>query len=295
MLDYQQLRTLLAVEETGTFEGAARSMGLSSFAVADRIKRLETNLKVTLVERSPTRTSEAGKILCDHARRVISMEEKVLANRQSSTCAGQTDELIATVAMDEYCMDHGIGDVLIPDTDMKVDVSCHIKIAHPTQTHRLMQSGEVQAAISTHKEPIHGFKAYRLTAIDYVAVANPAFVEECFADGLSAEALSKAPCYRQCKNDDLAMVWAQNHINERCKLSLFKYPFSDGALRICLAGNAWTMLPASIARPHLSDGSLVELKPNSIINRDLYWHVSWSFVRPLEAITKDIKFAAQKL
>jgi len=77
MLDYAQLEALLAVEETGTFEGAARHLNLSSFAVVQRIKALETKMGTVLIERGPTRTSDAGKVLCDHARQVRQLENEV--------------------------------------------------------------------------------------------------------------------------------------------------------------------------------------------------------------------------
>lgn len=60
---YSKLYALLAVEEAGTFEAAARVLNLFSFAVVQRIKALEAQMDVTLVDRAPTRTSKAGKAL----------------------------------------------------------------------------------------------------------------------------------------------------------------------------------------------------------------------------------------
>ena len=134
-----------------------------------------------------------------------------------------------------------------------------------------------------------------MSHVDYLAVTNPSFAEDYFAAGVTKETLTKAPCYRQCQNDDLAKEWVHTHIDKRCKLSQFKYPFNDGALQICLNGNAWSVLPRKLIEDELKAGTLVELLPGTPIRRELHWHVSGALVKLLEAITKEVKIAANEL
>lgn len=80
------MRTLLAVDEAGSFEGAARALGMSSFAISNRVKILEKTLNVVLIERAPTRTTGAGKILGEHMRKVSRLD--ILALKTHHTSSG---------------------------------------------------------------------------------------------------------------------------------------------------------------------------------------------------------------
>lgn len=67
----QSFALLAAVKRHGSFAGAARALNLDPSAVSHRVRTLETDLRLTLFERStrqitPTR---AGSILCDMAER----------------------------------------------------------------------------------------------------------------------------------------------------------------------------------------------------------------------------------
>ena len=61
MLDYTHLRALLAVKEEGSFEAAAKVLCMSPIGVATRIRKLEARMVVDLLDRKPTRPTEAGK------------------------------------------------------------------------------------------------------------------------------------------------------------------------------------------------------------------------------------------
>ena len=72
MLDYAHLEALLAVEREKSFDGAAKSLGVTSSAISQRIKLLEERIgAVTLNRQTPVSTTELGAILCRHAEKVI--------------------------------------------------------------------------------------------------------------------------------------------------------------------------------------------------------------------------------
>ena len=48
MLDYPQLRALLAIDETGTFEGSARELNVISFAVSS-VQTIEFPIQLSQV------------------------------------------------------------------------------------------------------------------------------------------------------------------------------------------------------------------------------------------------------
>lgn len=72
-MNLAQLRTLIAVVETGSFSGAARAMGISQPAVTMQIQALEADVGATLLDRRYRRIelTEAGTALLPYAREVL--------------------------------------------------------------------------------------------------------------------------------------------------------------------------------------------------------------------------------
>ena len=91
MLDYAQLSALRAINEEGSFEGAARALRISSFAVSQRVRQLERSLGVVLVERGPTRPSAIGKILCRHTSEVADLEH-TLIEKHRIACSSRGED-----------------------------------------------------------------------------------------------------------------------------------------------------------------------------------------------------------
>ena len=163
MLDYSQLAALLTIEETGTYEGAARELNLTSFAVKQRIKTLEAKLGVKLLESSPTRPSKVGRVLCDHTRRVRSLEENVVELHSQDSPDDASDNgalrVLSVAICDEVFADWFV-DVLDHLNQMEAKPALDISPAPKTQIVGMMRSGAVVAALSHHTQEIYGFKTY---------------------------------------------------------------------------------------------------------------------------------------
>ncbi|MFJ4787945.1 LysR family transcriptional regulator [Streptomyces sp. NPDC088794] len=71
--DLGALELLLAVARLGSLGGAAREMGISQPAASSRIRSMERQLGVALVDRSPrgSRLTDTGALVTDWARRVV--------------------------------------------------------------------------------------------------------------------------------------------------------------------------------------------------------------------------------
>jgi len=293
MLDYAQLAALHAINREGSFEGAGRSLRISSFAVSQRVKQLEKSLGVTLVERGPTRTSDFGKILCRHTSEVATLEDAVIDNhRIACNSLGNVEAAVYRIALPEECISGWFGRVFRKRTEAGDPSRFDMTIADSGQTLELMQAGTVVAAISSLKEPIHGFKAYRLGEMRFVAVASPSFVERYFGDGVTLDTLRQAPCLRLCQHDGLATEWTESQFGKRPALSLYNFPGSRDSLGSVLSDHAWTMMPATDAEPCLADSSLVELRSETPLIRPLYWHVSGAMVPAMTEITKTVRRVA---
>ena len=78
MFDYQTIRALAAVTRTGSFDKAARQLGVTASAISQRIKALEDRLGTILVVRGqPCKPTDAGRRLVQHADDVALLEHAV--------------------------------------------------------------------------------------------------------------------------------------------------------------------------------------------------------------------------
>jgi LysR family transcriptional regulator, low CO2-responsive transcriptional regulator len=109
VLNLQYVETLLAVLATGSFHAAGRRLGLSQPTVSQHVRKLETALRVTLVERDPAgcRPTPQGRALLPHAEALIRAgrraEEAVAGNRLAIGASGN----IGTFLMPEILRRYG--------------------------------------------------------------------------------------------------------------------------------------------------------------------------------------------
>ncbi|MCD9879387.1 LysR family transcriptional regulator [Streptomyces guryensis] len=75
--DLGALELLLAVARLGSLGGAAREVGITQPAASSRIRSMERQLGVALVDRSPrgSRLTDAGALVTDWARRIVEAAE----------------------------------------------------------------------------------------------------------------------------------------------------------------------------------------------------------------------------
>ncbi|NEC38377.1 LysR family transcriptional regulator, partial [Streptomyces rubrogriseus] len=75
--DLGAMELLLAVARLGSLGGAARELGITQPAASSRIRSMERQLGVALVDRSPrgSRLTDAGALVTDWARRIVEAAE----------------------------------------------------------------------------------------------------------------------------------------------------------------------------------------------------------------------------
>jgi len=91
MLDLVQLRSFLAVEETGSFTLAAQRLGLSQSTVSQHVQRLETGLGRRLLERDTHKVtlSADGEALLGHARSMLTIAGQVESHFNEGSLRGR--------------------------------------------------------------------------------------------------------------------------------------------------------------------------------------------------------------
>ncbi|MCN9240882.1 LysR family transcriptional regulator [Streptomyces sp. RY43-2] len=105
--DLGALELLLAVARLGSFGRAARELGITQPAVSSRIRSMERQLGVALVERSPrgSRLTDAGALVTDWARRIVEAAEAFDAGAQA--LRGRRDSRLrvaASMTIAEYLL-----------------------------------------------------------------------------------------------------------------------------------------------------------------------------------------------
>ncbi|WP_434288197.1 LysR family transcriptional regulator ArgP [Celeribacter sp. SCSIO 80788] len=283
-LDYPSLAALAAVLRHGSFDAAAQALCVTPSAVSQRIKALEERMGTPLVLRgTPARATDTGRRLARH------MEEVGLLEAQLARDLGQSGgpALPVPLAINADSLATWFTPAMAGLTDMLFQLTLD------DQDHSAdwLKRGEVMAAVSARDTPVPGCDLHPLGALRYLAVATPAFAARHFPEGLTPEALSKAPSLVFNEKDRLQDNWVAAQIGRRIALPAHRIPSTQGFVDAALAGIGWGLNPEVLLRPHLASGALVALAPTPV-DIALYWHVSRLAAPVLAPLTAAIKRAA---
>src|SRR4026209_1739912 len=91
MLDIDQLRTFIAISETGSFTKAADVVNKTQSAVSMTMKRLEERLERPIFSRDgrASKLTEDGQRLLDYARRIVKLNVETLAAFSDAELSGR--------------------------------------------------------------------------------------------------------------------------------------------------------------------------------------------------------------
>jgi DNA-binding transcriptional LysR family regulator len=153
VLDSDQLRTFVAIVDTGSFTKAADVVHKTQSAVSMQIKRLEERIGRSLFERDGRhpRLTEDGERMLDYARRIVRLNLECAASFTDADLKGR----VRLGVPDDYA-DRYLPEILArfarSNPAAEVTVSCE-----PTPNLvELMNGGDLDLAIITHVEQKHG-------------------------------------------------------------------------------------------------------------------------------------------
>src|SRR5215470_4332628 len=91
LIDIEQLRSFIAIVETGSFTRAAEIVHKTQSAVSMQMKRLEERLDRPIFARDgrASKLTEDGERLLDYARRIIKLNIEVLAAFSKAELSGR--------------------------------------------------------------------------------------------------------------------------------------------------------------------------------------------------------------
>jgi LysR family transcriptional regulator (chromosome initiation inhibitor) len=282
----EQLRTLAAVIDHGTFDRAAAALHITPSAVSQRIKSLEEQSGRVLVRRSkPIQATEAGAVLLRLARQVALLEAEAAAELGGGDGAAAATPIPLVVNADSLAtwvlpalatVDGAVFDITLDDQEHTID---------------RLRDGTAMAAIGSDREPVQGCVVRALGAMRYRPLASPGFVERWCPDGWDAGRAAVAPMLVYNRKDALQDRYLARFAPAARPPRHF-VPASTEFAGAALLGLGWGMLPDLQAAEAIADGRLVELDPRGAVDVPLYWQ-QWSLhSAALDAVASAIARAA---
>lgn len=279
MLDYALLDALVSVVRTGSFERAARQIGVTPSAISQRIKLLEERVGSVLVIRGqPCSGTEAGLRLARHAEEVALLERTLAQDMGREAIDGRIPTIRIAVNADSLATWFVKAMAAVPD--------CLFDLVLDDQEHSAewLRRGEVRAAVSGSDAPVQGCDCRPLGSLRYIATASPDFVARWFADGVTTRNLARAPALTFNAKDMLQARWIEKHVGEGVVPPTHWLPSSQAFVDATQAGLGWGLNPEVLVADAIAAGRLVPLLPHAAYDVPLFWHFSRSVASALSPL-----------
>ena len=288
-IDAQLAATVAAVLDEGSFDAAARRLHITPSAVSQRIKTVEQQLgRVVVVRSRPVRATEAGEALVRLARQVELLEHDAMTAFGLGDSDERTPRLRVPLAVNADSMATWF---LAPLARIArthpVDVDLHRD--DQNYTARLLESGEVMAAVTSESAPVGGCAVTPLGVLEYRPMATAEYIERWLPGGVTADALHAAPFVDFDRRDTLQHDWLRARGVDPWSVPRHYVPASHDFSQAVRLGLGWGLIPAPQAT-----GDLVELggPPTRV---PLYWQ-QWNLRSPLlDAIASEVAAEARRV
>lgn len=300
--DPDALECLAAIVEEGGFERAAQRLSITQSAVSQRLRALESQVGTVLIVRSrPLKATSAGHLLLKHTKmlRLLRADlERDLKELAPSSLGGAREEERISIAINA----DSIATWALPALTELARQGLSMEIIADDQdfTHEWLREGQVLGCVTTLKQALRGCKVVALGAMEYVAVAAPAFAQGRLGAGASAAAaLLTAHNFREVpfvafnRKDDMQSEFVAKAFGLRqVTLKQLFVPSSEGQVRAVLAGWGVSVVPRLLTQGLLDQGLLVNITPAFTLPIQLYWHC-WNLQSEvLDALTAALKRVA---
>jgi LysR family transcriptional regulator (chromosome initiation inhibitor) len=288
--DREQLETLVAVLDAGTFESAARRLRVTPSAVSQRIKAFERELGRVLVVRSkPVAATASGEALVRLARQLALLEHDAV-DALGIDASGSHGRVEIPVAVNADSMASWILPALARAAET-LPVVFDLHREDQDHTAALLGSGAVMAAVTSQAHPVAGCTVTRLGSIRYRPAAEARFAARWFPDGPVADALAVAPVVDFDRADELQSRYLRSVTRRPLDPPRHHVPASADFADAVALGLGWGMLPDSQLE---SRPGVVDLDPGRAIDVPLYWQ-QWNLRSPLlDAVAAEVLTEARR-
>ncbi|WP_327394401.1 LysR family transcriptional regulator ArgP [Streptomyces phaeochromogenes] len=295
-LPLDQVRTLLAVVDEGTFDAAATVLHVTPSAVSQRVKALEQRTgRVLLMRTKPVRPTESGEVVVRFARQLARLEDEA---RTELGMSGSDEPTRLSIAVNSDSLATWFLPALarVPE---ELRLCYELRREDQDHTAALLREGLVMAAVTSSPEAVTGCSVRSLGRMRYVPVAGPDFAARRLGgwpDTPLRDVIGDAPVVAFDRRDDLQDAFVRGLKRGRGAASSLRHlvPTSEGFVDAVAAGMGWGMAPEVQAAPLLDAGRLVNLAPESKIFIPLYWQ-QWKLDFPaLAAVSEAVATAASE-
>ncbi|WP_347756704.1 LysR family transcriptional regulator ArgP [Agrococcus sp. ProA11] len=281
-LPLDHLRTLAAVVDAGTLERAASTLGITPSAVSQRLRAIEHRTgRIVLQRTKPVRPTEAGETLVQLARKLALLEHDALA--ALGAVGGPTTAPRVPLAVNADSLVTWFMPALTAVT-AQTPATFDLHREDEERTAQLLRSGTVMAAVTAQREPVSGCVAAPLGSMHYRPVAERAFADRWFGQGLTRAALETAPIVDFDANDTLQARFAKRH-GARTAAPRHRISASAEFAQAVRMGLGWGMLLPGQFERGVADGSLVVLADDAVAV-PLWWQ-RWNIQSPLLDLVSD--------
>ena len=294
MFDYSALRAVAAVAQTGSFEKAAGILNVTPSAVSQRVKQMEERLGVVLIVRgTPCAATETGEWLCRHMENVGMLEGELLRHLPD---LAPPDEPHRRVTLHIATNADSLATWLLTAiANFTKYTSYLVNVAIDDEDHTVewLERGRVLAAVTSHEKPVQGCRRLSLGKLRYHATASLDFMARHFPDGLTPEALMRAPSLIFNQKDRLQSRWIRQTLGRDITCPTHWLPSTQSFVEASLAGMGWGMNPAFLVREHIEAGRLVELCPKAPLDIPLHWQINRLGADRLHELTREVMETAR--
>ena len=291
-LPLDQVRTLLAAVDEGTFDAAAASLHITPSAVSQRVKALEQRIgRVLLTRTKPIALTDSGEVLVRYARQLVRLEADAAA--ELGLDADHQAPTTLAVAVNADSLSTWFLDALA-EIPASLRVGFELLREDESYTAALLRRGRVAAAVTRDAKAVTGCRVTKLGVMRYRASASPAFVERWLSSGPIEQTLPAAPMLVFDRNDELQDRFLRAQTGERGTAGQTRHliPTSEAFLSAVARGLGWGMIPDE-QTALLPEGALVELVPGHAVEVPLYWQ-QWKLDSPaLRALSDAVISAAR--
>ncbi|MER6083663.1 LysR family transcriptional regulator ArgP [Streptomyces sp. NPDC001833] len=272
-LPLDQVRTLLAVVDEGTFDAAAAALHVTPSAVSQRVKALEQRTGRVLLQRTkPVRPTESGEVLVRFARQLARLERDARGELGMSG-AGEPTRVSVAVNADSLATWFLRALTGLPH------VYVELRREDEDHTAALLREGLVMAAVTSSPEAVPGCSVRALGRMRYLPVAAPAFAAARLTGALP-DALAEAPVIVFDRVDDVQDGFVRRLGGPGASALRHYVPTSEGFVDAVTEGLGWGMVPEPQAMPRLRDGRLVRVGGRELwVDVPLYWQ-QWKLDSP---------------
>lgn len=283
--------TVAAIVDSGSLDAAARTLRVTPSAVSQRLKSLEQQLgQVLIVRGRPATTTAAGEAVVRMARQIALLEHDALSALGLDAAGGRVSIPLAVNA------DSMATWFLAPLARVAElhDIDFDLHRDDQSFTARLLESGEVMAAVTSEEAPVAGCTVAPLGVLRYEAMATPSFADRWFSDGVTDAALKRAPFVDFDRRDTLQHTWLRSRGVDEQGIPRHYVPASHDYAQAVLLGLGWGMLPGSQATDAAASGAAIALGGDPI-HVPLYWQ-QWNLRSALlDTIAAEVRAEAERV